>query len=94
VWRWARKCYPATFPYSSKDFRTSTNSSVPDKLPTRLATLIGMIPEVAGRTQKQITATIAERLKVSDRDAQAFAALIRPDEAAARDGRVKARRRV
>ncbi|HZO57054.1 MAG TPA: hypothetical protein VFB63_30370 [Bryobacteraceae bacterium] len=53
-----------------------------------------MIPEVAGRTQKQITATIAERLKVSDRDAQAFAALIRPDEAAARDGRVKARRRV
>ena len=62
--------------------------------PRRLSMLLEVWKEVpADALQKEITALIEEKLKVSKRDAQAYAALIRSDASASQDRRATRRRK-
>ena len=62
--------------------------------PRRLSMLLEVWKEVpADALQKEITALIEEKLKVTKRDAQAYATLIRSDASASTDARTKWRKK-
>ena len=66
----------------------SVAHDVPAGLPRRVSMLLEVWKKVpADASQKEITALIQEKLKVGKRNAQAYAALIRSDSSASRDGR-------
>jgi hypothetical protein len=92
---WAVKHYSHAFPFSVEELvaglTRSTGTPMPDKL-VRLLALRDEIP--TGSSQKRIAELIAERLVVKPREAAAYAALIRPDEAVAADGRASWRARL
>ena len=68
----------------------SAAHDVPAGLPRRLSMLLEVLKAApADASQKEITAQIQEKLKVSERDAQAYAALIRSDASASQDARTK-----
>ena len=68
----------------------SAAHDVPAGLPRRFSMLWEVWKKVpAGASQKEVTALIQEKLKVSERDAQAYATLIRSDASASQDARTK-----
>ena len=72
----------------------SATHDVPAGLPRRFSMLWEVWKDVrAGTSQKEVTAQIREKLKVSERDAQAYAALIRSDASASQDMRATRRRK-
>ena|SRR5688572_20808734 len=88
---WASERYPATFPY--KPAERDTVEKVPTALSARLQALIGIAGDLdPGLSQKEIAERIRRGMSVQEREAQAYAALIRPDDAVARDRRAARRR--
>ena len=72
----------------------SAAHDVPAGLPRRFSMLWEVWKKVpAGASQKEVTALIQEKLKVSERDAQAYASLIRSDASASQDMRATRRRK-
>lgn len=86
VWRWMVDRYPDTFPFTAEDFGALPSVGLP--LPTRLALLNDLARSYpSGKAQKEIVALIRTRLGVGQRAADVCAALIKPDDVAASDGR-------
>ena len=66
----------------------SAAHDVPAGLPRRFSMLWEVWKKVpAGASQKEVTALIQEKLEVGERDAQAYATLIRSDASASQDAR-------
>ena len=69
----------------------SAAHDVPAGLPRRFSMLWEVWKKVpAGASQKEVTALIQEKLEVGERDAQAYATLIRSDASASQDARTNA----
>ena len=90
--RWALRQYPKTFALSIDDLPRQTNITLA-QTPTRVTKLLEVAASVPDNiSQKQLADLIKTELRCGSREAQAYAALIRPDDAVSKDRRAARRR--
>jgi hypothetical protein len=91
---WALAHYPKKFPFDAAELAPGSSAMADlTELPNRLRQLLEIARNVsAGQSQKEIAGRIQKELGTSERDAQAYASLIRPDKSIERDRRAARRR--